>query len=339
MNGGRLCLRGRFEPLTESRSRITQPLLRRNGKMAPASWDEALQAVVAHLGNIAAPEIGVLTSSGLTNEALYLLGKLFRQELRATNVGLGNKTAPKLTEKPRGTLGDIANADVILVVGADPVKEQPVASFLIKRSVDQGARLIVVDGADNGLVPFAHQRLEMAEISKALEFADRAERPVVLYGAGITAKAGDALKKLPPKAVVLPLEPGANTRAAQAFGFDGGFKPATVKFLYLLPGEENWDGQEALKKAGEKAFTVVQTSFESSLASKADVVLPMAIWSERSGTLTNTEGRVQKANAAVKPVEEAKPDWEILSLLANKLGKKLGTSLDEISARATQELK
>jgi len=96
---------------------------------------------------------------------------------------------------------------------------------------------------------------------------------------------------------------------------------------------------EALKKTGEKAFTVVQTSFESSLASKADVVLPMAIWSERSGTLTNTEGRVQKANAAVKPVEEAKPDWEILSLLANKLGKKLGTSLDEISARATQELK
>ena len=40
-----------------------------------------------------------------------------------------------------------------------------------------------------------------------------------------------------------------------------------------------------------------------------------------------------------KPVEEAKPDWEILSLLANKLGKKLGASLDEISARATQELK
>ena len=339
VNGGRLCQRGRFDPLTESRPRITQPLLKRNGKMAPASWDEALQSVAAHLGNIAAPEIGVLTSSGLTNEALYLLGRLFRQELRATNVGLGNKTAPKLTEKPRGTLGDIANADVILVVGADPVKDQPVASFLIKRSVDRGARLIIVDGADNGLLPFAHQKLEMAEISMSLEFVDRAERPVVLYGAGVTAKAGDALKKLPSKAAVLPLEPGANTRAARAFGFEDGFKPAAAKFLYLLPGEENWDGQEALKKVGEKAFTVVQASFGSSLTSKADVVLPMAIWSERSGTLTNTEGRVQKANAAVKPREEAKPDWEILSLLANKLGKKLGTSLDEISARATQELK
>ena len=48
---------------------------------------------------------------------------------------------------------------------------------------------------------------------------------------------------------------------------------------------------------------------------------------------------MQKANPAVKPMAEAKPDWEILSLLANKLGKKLGASLDEISARATQELK
>jgi NADH dehydrogenase/NADH:ubiquinone oxidoreductase subunit G len=65
----------------------------------------------------------------------------------------------------------------------------------------------------------------------------------------------------------------------------------------------------------------------------------MAIWSEREGTLTNTEGRVQKANPAVKPPAEAKPDWEILSLLANRLGKKLGASLDEVSARAAQELK
>jgi len=290
------------------------------------------------LGNAAVEEIGVLTSSGLTNEALYLLGKLFRQEFRVTNVGLSNKTAPKIVEKPKATLGDIAKSDVILVIGADPVKDQPVASFLIKRSVDRGARLIVLDGPENSLIPFAHQRLEMADISKALEFVERAERPVVLYGAGITEKAVTALKKLPSKAAVLPLEPGANTRAAQAFGFDNGFKPAAAKFLYLVPGEENWDGQETLKKAGENAFTVVQASFVSSLTSKADVVLPMAIWSERGGTFTNTEGRVQKANPAVKPMEEAKPDWEILSLLANKLGKKLGASLDEISARAAQEL-
>jgi predicted molibdopterin-dependent oxidoreductase YjgC len=65
----------------------------------------------------------------------------------------------------------------------------------------------------------------------------------------------------------------------------------------------------------------------------------MAIWSERGGSLTNTEGRVLKVNKAVEPKGEAKPDWEVLSLLASKLGKKLGASLDEISSKATQELK
>jgi predicted molibdopterin-dependent oxidoreductase YjgC len=48
---------------------------------------------------------------------------------------------------------------------------------------------------------------------------------------------------------------------------------------------------------------------------------------------------VQKVNKAVEPAGEAKPDWEVISLLADKLGKKLGASLGEISARATQELK
>jgi formate dehydrogenase major subunit len=118
VNGGRLCQRGRFEPLTESRPRITQPLLRRNGKMAPASWDESLQSVSAQLGNIAAPEIGVLTSSGLTNEALYLLGRLFRQELRATNVGLATRV-PEPHGENRGFWGH-RQRDVILRSGRDP---------------------------------------------------------------------------------------------------------------------------------------------------------------------------------------------------------------------------
>jgi formate dehydrogenase major subunit len=338
VNGGRLCQRGRFEPLDEQRTRVTRPMVKRNGRLEPASWEEAIQSIASHLGGIPAQEIGVLTSSGLTNEALYLLGKLFRQEFRVVNVGLLNKVAPKFSDKTQGSLADIPKSDVILVVGADPVKDQPVASFLIKRSMDKGARLIVVDGKDNGLAPFAHQKLEPSDTSKALELVERAVHPVVLYGAGVTEKVEAALKKLSPKAVVLPLEPGVNSRAARVFGFDNGYKPAPAKFLYLLPGEEKWDGQEVLKKAGEKAFIVLQASFVSPLMSKADVVLPMAIWSERSGTLTNTEGRVQKTNPAVKPMEEAKPDWEILSLLANKLGKKLGTSLAEISARATQEL-
>ncbi len=338
VSGGRLCQYGRFDPLYDERERVTRPLLRREAKLEPVSWDVALQAVADRLGRVDAHEIGVLTSSNSTNEALYLLARLFRQELKAANVGLLNDVAPKLIDKPQGSLARIAGSDVILVVGADPVRDQPVSSFFVKRSVDKGARLVVVDGKDNGLAPFASMRLEMADADKAVEIAGRAEQPVVLYGAGVTEEAAGALKKLQGKAAFVALEPGVNTHAAAAFGLANGFKPSTVKVLYALLGEQDCDGRDVLKDVDKNAFIAVQASFISALTEQADVVLPMAIWSERTGSLTNTEGLVQKVNKAVEPAGEAKPDWEVLSLLAEKLGKRLGASLDEISANASRQL-
>jgi formate dehydrogenase major subunit len=339
VSGGRLCKNGRFDPLDDVRQRVTSPLLRRGAKLQPASWDEALQAVADRVGGVGAGEIGVLTSSNCTNEALYLLGKLFRQELKAANVGLLNDVAPKVVDKPQGSLADIVKSDLILVVGANPVKDQPVSSFLVKRAVDKGARLIVVDGKDNGLAPFASMNMEMADINKAVEIAERAGQPFVLYGAGVTEQAAAALKKLQGKAAFLPIEPGVNTRAATALGFANGFRPSPVKVLYALLGEQDCDGANVLKDVDKNAFIAVQASFISPITAQADVVLPMAIWSERAGSLTNTEGRVQKANKAVEPAGEAKPDWEVLSLLAEKLGKRLGASFDEISLNASQQLK
>ncbi|MGZ6236605.1 MAG: molybdopterin-dependent oxidoreductase, partial [Syntrophales bacterium] len=220
-----------------------------------------------------------------------------------------------------------------------PLKDQPVSSFFVKRSVDKGARLIVVDGKDNGLAPFAYMNLEMADVSKAIEIAERAAHPVVLYGSGVTDKAAASLKKLQRKASFVAIENGVNTRAAAALGLNNGFKPSGVKVLFTLVGEQKMGEEDVSKNVDKKAFVIAQASFVSPLTERADVVLPMAVWSERSGSLTNTEGRVLKVNKAVEPKGEAKPDWEVLSLLANKLGKKLGTSLNEISARATQEIK
>jgi formate dehydrogenase major subunit len=340
VSGGRLCKYGRFDPLDDERERVTRPLLRGGGKLVPVSWDEALQAVADRLGVVNAHEIGVLTSSNCTNEGLYLLGRLFAQELKAANVGLLNDVAPKLIDKPKGSLAEIATSDLIIVAGADPVRDQPVSSFFIKRSVDKGARLVVVDGRDNGLAPFASVNLAMAQVDKAIEMAERAEQPAVLYGAAVSEEAAGALKKLQGKAGFVALEPGVNTRAAVVFGFADRFKPsASLKVLYALVGEQDCDGRDVLKDVDKDAFIAAQASFVSPLTERADVVLPMAIWSERTGSLTNTEGRVQKVNKAVDPAGEAKPDWEVLSLLAEKLGKRLGASLDEISVSASEQLK
>jgi len=339
VNMGLLCQAGRFDPLYDERQRVTKPLLRENGKLEEAAWDEVLEAVAKRIDSADSKKLGVLTSTNATNEALYLLSKLFRGELQATNVGLLSDVAPRLSRNSKGWLAHISQSDLILVVGVDPVKDHPVAAMLIRRALDKGSRLIVVDGKDNGLAPFASLNLKMASIGKATEIARSADYPVVVYGAGVTEKAAKALQELDEKAVFVALEPGVNTHAAAAFGLDNGFDPATAETLYVLLGEQDWDGKKLLDKVGSDAFLVVQASYQSALTERADVVLPMAIWSERAGSLTNTEGRVQKANKAVEPKGEAKPDWEILSLLANKMGKELGASLDEISALAAQRLK
>jgi formate dehydrogenase major subunit len=339
LNKGLLCKMGRFEPLYDSRKRVTQPLLRSKEKFEEISWNEAIQALAKQISAVKAPEIGVLAGSFSSNEALYLIKKLFSQELQVSNIGLINTVAPDVFKKAQSKLEDIGKSDIILVVGCDPLKDQPVASFIIKRALDKGSRLIVVDDKQNGLAPFAFMNIDMAGISKAIEVAKRANNPFILYGAGITKAAIAELKKLEDKTKYIKVELGVNTVAAKALGLNNGYKPAALKLLYVLLGEQNYKNDDLLQGISSKTFIVAQASYLSPLTEKADLVLPAAIWSEQNSSLTNIEGSIQKINKAVEPLGEAKPDWEALQLLAEKLGKKIAISIDKVSAEVTKSLK
>lgn len=336
VNAGLLCRSGRFLPLyEEERKRITQPLLRRKDVVGPAGWDEALQIVANQFSKTDAGDRALWVSGDATNEALYLASNLFS----GSKLQLTSGATPDLGVKKTGSFADLAGSDLMLVVGANPAADQPVASFFIKRLVDQGRRLIVVDDNENGLAPFAERVMKLKDIDKALQVAEKVKHVAVLYGVSLSDKATDALKKVASKASFIPIEPGINTCAAVKFGINGSSKRSGAKFLYVLQGELNGHDAEILKKTGKKAFMVVQAAYNSELTDKADVVLPAAIWSERCGTLTNTEGRVQMANQAVAPLGDAKADWEILAMLAGKLGKNLGTSFNDVSKRAAKLLK
>jgi formate dehydrogenase major subunit len=339
VNKGLLCKMGRFEPLYDSRQRLTKPLLRTKEKFEEISWEEAIQMLAKQINAIKASEIGVLAGSYSSNEALYLIKKLFNQKLQVSNIGLINTVAPRIFNKVQSKLEDIAQSDIILVVGADPLNDQPVASFIIKRAVDKGARLIVVDDKKNGLAPFAFMNIEMADISTAIDVAKRAENPFILYGAGITKPAIAELKKLEDKAKYIIVESGVNTVAAAALGLNNGYDPAALKLVYVLLGEQNCAGDNLFKKIPQNAFIVAQASYLSELTEKADLVLPAAIWSEQSSSLTYIEGRIQSINKAVEPLGEAKPDWEALQLLSIKLGKDIAVSIDEVSAEVMKSLK
>jgi predicted molibdopterin-dependent oxidoreductase YjgC len=264
-----------------------------------------------------------------------MIKTLFLQKLGTDQIGLLDPGLPR-PAVPYGSLDQIAAADLLLVVGANPLEDQPVASFLIKRAVDQGTRLIAVDGAHNPLIPFAHMSFEMADLEQATQVAARAESPLVLYGTG-AAEADLAKLQGLEKATFVGLEPGGNARGAATQGLNGSAAAGGIEVVYAVLGEQPWTEAEA-ENVAEDAFLIVQASFESPLTARADVVLPAAIWSERSGTLTNLEGRLCEAKQAIEPAGAAKADWEILSLLADKLGHGPAASLEELSALAAQGL-
>lgn len=336
VNKGLLCVRGRYEPLCDVRQRISKPLIRSEGKLSETTWEQVMQTLTEKIGAVGKDDTGVLVSSHATNEALYLINALFREKLQVKNISLLNKAAPEIPGKRKGTLADINNSDVIILVGADPASDQPVASFIVKRAYDRGARLVVVDNKENRLSPFAFMNLGYDGIDAAIDLVSRANQPVVLYGPEIPGKAVEALQRMDAKAVFLALEQGVNTSAAVAMKFNNGFNPSSVKCLYVLAGEQDYGSADLLKDIARDAFVVVQAGYMSPLIERADLVLPSATWSERSGSLTNMEGLVQKVNKAVEPMGEAKADWEALSLLAEKLGKKIDVSQDEISSYITR---
>jgi formate dehydrogenase major subunit len=339
VNKGLLCKKGRFELLYDSRQRLTTPLLRTKGKLKEISWEEAIQTLAKQIKTVKASEIGVLAGGYSSNEALYLIKKLFNEKLKISNISLTDAVAPRIFDKVQSKLEDITKSDVILVVGCDPLNDQPVASFIIKRAVDKGARLIVADDKKNGLAPFAFMNIDMADISKAMEVAQRANNPFILYGAGISKTAIAQLKKLKGKANYIIVESGVNTVAAAALGLNNGYSPAGLKLLYVLMGEQNYKDGDLFKGIPKNAFIVAQASCLSPLTERADLLLPAAIWSEQNSSLTNIEGSIQKINKAVKPAGEAKSDWEALQLLSAELGKNIAVSIDKVSAEVTKSLK
>lgn len=131
-------------------------------------------------------------------------------------------------------------------------------------------------------------------------------------------------------------DPAANEKFSKAWGvklpekpgltlgemFDGALK-GNIKAMYIMgenPVLSDPDArhiEEALKKLD---FLVVQDIFLTETAKFADVVLPAATFAEKDGTFTNTERRVQRVRKAIPCVGEAKPDWEIIALVATKMG-------------------
>ncbi len=387
VNHGALCEHGRYHPMTESRTRITSPLMRKNGQLQPVSWDEALGAIADKLKPLAGNAhngVAAIASTRLPVEALAVFKELFVDGLKSdlvtsTEEGMTTAATAALAERTgafEGKLDLLKNADVVMTLGANIAKTHMVAGFMVKRALPKGMRLISVapeptemdelanislknkPGSDLALIeglkaiivkenlgrtPPAIQNMEkviseavsetgltLAELRNAAQMLAHGVSPVILYGKGITAQRDshliEALLSLAilvgavdkERVGLLSVKGEANSVAAAQLHLDAQFKLNGQQAIYVALGDD-YVSKSLVERASQAPYLVVQATYESKLTEKADVVLPVTLWSEQEGHYVSMDGRVQKAEKAVSAPEGVRENSAVLAEIAMRM--------------------
>lgn len=172
VNSGILCQIGRFRSVSDERDRIVTPLLRRNGELKAATWDEALDALAARLRPLAGKNgdgVAALASTRLPAEALYHFKQLFGDKLGSDMVtsieegvptAVPGQVAQNLGQPFEGSLEDLKSAGCVVAIGVDLIDNHQVAGFFVKRALPHGTKLVVIDPFENSLNDLANYSLK-----------------------------------------------------------------------------------------------------------------------------------------------------------------------------------
>ena len=161
INGDFLCIKGRYAfDFASNEDRLTQPLIRKNGKLTPSAWEEAFELIGKEFSGIrekhGGPAIGVVGSNRTTNEENYLLQKFARVVLGTGNID-HHRTAdfPALAAALAGkaemtaSMRDVYNAPAILLIGNNPTEQHPLLAWQIRNNVRlHRAKLYVVNSQE-----------------------------------------------------------------------------------------------------------------------------------------------------------------------------------------------
>ncbi|MBB4199165.1 NADH-quinone oxidoreductase subunit G [Rhodoblastus sphagnicola] len=343
--------------------RLDRPYLRDNGKLRPASWSEAFNAIAAKVKATSSEKVGFIGGDLSSVEDLFA-AKALAVALGVKNVDCrqdGAKIDPangRASYLFNATVEGIDQADALLIIGSNPRWESPVLNARIRRRWRQGGSQggdfpIAVIGEQHDLTyPYEHLGDSpdvLQNIVKGEGFGKilaKAERPLILIGAGVFARDdGPAIAALAAKLGVkgdwngyCVLHNAASRVGALDIGFvpgQGGLNaPAMAKagaldLLFLVGADEI-----AIEPG---AFVVYVGTHGDRGAHRADVILPGAAYTEKSGLYVNTEGRVQMTDRAGFPPGDAREDWAIFRALSAVLDKTLPfDSLAQLRALLTR---
>ena len=339
--------------------RLTTPLIRRDNKFLPASWEQVLAEIGTAYQKLAPKE----------NEFKAIAGHLVETETLVAMKDLANKLGHDnfALDQPQGgspaahgidlrsnylfnsKIYGVEEADAILIVGSNPRHEAAGLNARIRKQwLRSDLEIGLVGESFPSTFDFDHLGTTAQDLKRALsgpwgKKLQSAKRPMIIVGSSavespdaksIFELVGSFVDKNPAN-FIAPDWQGYNVlqrAASRAGAYEVGFStpsPAiantTPKFIWLLGADEISESD-----IPKNAFVVYQGHHGDKGAQLADVILPGAAYTEKAGTYVNTEGRVQMTRAATSMPGVARDDWKILRAASEYLGAPL--PYDDIEA-------
>ena len=341
--------------------RLDRPYVRANGKLQPASWPEAFAAIAKAIKSSGGgKKVGAIAGDLAAVEDMYALKALMTglgsgmTDCRPPMSGI-DPSMPRSAYLFNPTITGIEDADAILIVGANPRYEASVLNARIRKTWRAKGLPIGLIGEQGDLTyPYEYlgEGIEtLADLAAGkgsfAEILSKAERPLIIVGEGAVSHGAAWNKQIGRDVIALAaqLATGPNVAdgwngyallhnaAGRVGGIDIGFVPhdggVCSADQIKLAGQDELDvlfllgADEYDMSAMGKAFVVYIGTHGDAGAHRADVILPAATYTEKSGTYVNTEGRVQMTERAVFPPGDAKEDWAIFRALSAVIGQPL----------------
>ena len=326
------------------RRRLDKPYVRRDGKLVPATWDEAF-AVIADVATGAGDSVAAVAGDLVDCETMFAAKALLKNAgsslLEGRQTGMDYDTSSLAAVNFNTTIAGIERADAILLVGTNLRWEASLVNTRIRKAIKRGAKVWAI-GPETELtykVEWLGNDLSvLGNLPEALtEAFGKAERPAVIVGgAALKGAHGAALGLVDTLGLVKDGWNGFNVvhmAASRMGGLMLGYaQKAGISALY--------DAKLAFFLGADECDFTRFTGFKVYVghhgdkgAAAADVVLPGASYAEKSGTYVNLEGRVQRGNRAVFAPGDAREDWTIFRALSEAMGSVLPfDTLDELRA-------
>ena len=341
-----------------ARQRLDRPFIREGGALRPAGWDEALGLVAEKLKGDPT-QIAAIAGDLCDAESMKALKDLMESlgvkhlDCRQDGSLIGATNGKKWARAEylfNSTIAGLEDADAILLVGTNPRHEAPLINTRIRKTWIEGNLEIGMIGEAADLTySYEHVGNSAADVAgfaaSTSKFAKRfkkAKNPVIIIGAAaLRGEAGQALLaalgQLAKETNVIHEDHNGfnilHAAASRVGGLDMGFLPGegglgtdaileaaqqgAIKTVYLM-GADELDTSKL-----KDAFVIYQGHHGDNGAHVADVILPGAAYTEKSGLYVNMEGRVQMADRATSPKGDAKEDWAILRALSAKVDRVL----------------